>query len=70
MKKRYEAECERYCKFCENASSLSDPARMLCRKHGVVDAGGCCRKFVYDPLKREPAAAKEMPPLEYVDVDA
>lgn len=68
MKKRYDAECERYCKFCENASSLSAPDRMLCRKHGVVDAGGCCRKFVYDPLKREPAPTRKPESLEFVQV--
>ena len=68
LKKRYDAEIERYCKFCENASSLSDPDRMLCRKHGVVDAGGCCRRFVYDPLKREPAHAVKLQPMEYVEL--
>ncbi len=68
MKKRYEAEMERFCKFCECASSLSDPDRMLCRKYGVVEAGGCCRKFRYDPLKREPAAAVKLPPMEFVEL--
>ncbi|MBE6614464.1 MAG: hypothetical protein E7631_04075 [Ruminococcaceae bacterium] len=68
LKKRYTAELERYCKYCEHASGLSDPDRMLCRKHGVVEAGGCCRRFVYDPLKREPAPAVQIKPMEYVEL--
>ncbi len=57
MKKRYDAEIERFCKFCAHGSTLSDPDRMLCQKNGIVDAGGCCRRFRYDPLKRTPAPA-------------
>lgn len=68
MKKRYEAEIERYCRFCEHASALSDPDRMLCGKHGVVEAGGCCRRFVYDPLKREPAPPVKLQPMEFVEL--
>jgi len=68
MKKRYQADIERYCKFCEHATTLSSSDTMLCRKHGVVDAGKCCRQFVYDPLKREPAKNVKLSPLEYVEV--
>ncbi|MBQ8641993.1 MAG: hypothetical protein IJ480_07210 [Clostridia bacterium] len=68
MKKRYDAELERYCKYCEHASVLSSPDRMLCRKRGVVDAGGCCRRFVYDPLKRDPAPTPKLQPMEFVEL--
>lgn len=52
MKK--ENTVEKYCKYCEKASSLSDPDQMLCSKAGVVSAGSSCRAFRYDPLKRVP----------------
>ena len=38
----------------ESARALSDPDTMLCVKAGVVDASFSCRKFRYDPLKRDP----------------
>ncbi|MBQ7938859.1 MAG: hypothetical protein IJ281_00580 [Clostridia bacterium] len=53
MKKK-SPELEKLCKFCERASSLNDPDRMLCHKKGVVSAGYSCRSFSYDPLKRDP----------------
>ncbi len=59
MKKRYDAEMERFCKFCAYGSTLSDPDRMLCQKKGIVEAGGCCRRFRYDPLKRIPVVLPE-----------
>ena len=45
---------EKYCKYCEHAGTLSDPDSMLCGKAGVVRASHCCRRFRYDPLKRDP----------------
>ncbi len=68
MKKRYNAEIERFCKYCAHAAALSDPDQMLCRKHGVVDAGGCCRRFAYDPLKRDPAPPLQLPSVELVEL--
>ncbi len=68
MKKRYDAEIERFCKYCERATTLSDPDQMLCRKQGVVDAGACCRRFVYDPLKREPSPVQKLPTMEFVEL--
>ena len=50
-------------------AGVTDAAfRLLCRKHGVVEADGCCRRFVYDPLKREPAHAVQLPSMEYVEL--
>ncbi|MCI6635896.1 MAG: hypothetical protein SOZ09_06135 [Eubacteriales bacterium] len=71
MKKK--EEIERFCKYCENADELTDGDTMLCKTHGIVSAGFCCRKFRYDPLKRTPApirriADDEMLRLDYVDI--
>jgi len=43
---------------------------MLCEKKGVVDAGYHCRRFCYDPLKRDPGVPRSAPSLEFVPLDA
>ncbi len=57
---------EKYCKFCENARSLSDSDTMLCDKYGVVSSSHKCRRFSYDPMKREPKRLREAPEFEFV----
>ena len=63
---------EKYCKFCEHAGTLTDPDTMLCDKAGVVRASHCCRRFRYDPLKRQPKRKADirdaMEPLPFVEV--
>lgn len=49
------SELPRACAYCSNASPLLNEDMMLCRKSGIVAAGGSCRKFRYDPLKRVPS---------------
>ena len=61
-------EIEKYCKFCEEAKTLSDPDTMICSKLGIVPAGHVCRRFKYDPLKRTPKRANKEAELEYVEV--
>lgn len=41
------------CAYCARATSL-DEKSALCVKKGIVSAGGHCRAFQYDPLKRTP----------------
>lgn len=46
-------ENPRCCAYCEYATILkSDRLKMVCDKHGVVSTSHVCRKFLYDPLKR------------------
>jgi len=68
MKEHRRYDIERFCKFCEHASALSSPDTMLCKKHAIVDAGGCCRRFVYDPLKREPSALPKLQTVELAEL--
>ncbi len=42
------------CAYCRSGVRLSE-TEVGCLKKGIVDAGGFCRRFHYDPLKREPA---------------
>lgn len=48
------------CLYCEHGAPTQDGAAILCRKTGVVTPEYHCRRFVYDPLKRQP---KRAPPL-------
>lgn len=41
------------CIYCKRGEAL-DEEQVICLKKGVVSAGGSCRAFRYDPLKRVP----------------
>ena len=41
------------CAYCKRGAAL-DEEQVICLKKGVVSAGGSCRAFRYDPLKRVP----------------
>lgn len=59
------ADLPRVCRFCERATLISDEENVLCSVRGIVLADYCCRKFSYDPLKREP---KMPPPIPKPDL--
>lgn len=66
-------DIERYCAFCEYGTPM--PADkdgndlVLCSKKGLVKDGAACRKFSYDPLKREPTKRPPLPEVEMVNID-
>lgn len=41
------------CAYCTHSEALTEET-VACPKRGVVSAGGHCRSFRYDPLKRVP----------------
>lgn len=46
---------EPQCAFCEHGTPIGDSNTVLCRKvGGVMQSFSKCKKFKYDPLKREP----------------
>ncbi|MGN0986167.1 MAG: hypothetical protein ACI4OU_06680 [Candidatus Enterenecus sp.] len=49
----FEKDMEPRCAYCKKGAPL-DEERVMCLKKGIVDAGGACRRFKYDPLKRVP----------------
>lgn len=57
-------EIERCCARCEHATILAQCDYILCAKKGVVSDTHVCRRFIYDPLKRDP---RRMPPLPHGD---
>ena len=49
----FKKEIEPRCAYCARGTQLEEHT-ILCKKKGVVEAGGHCRSFQYDPLKRVP----------------
>lgn len=67
-KKTISAEIEHFCKFCQYACDLSDEDTVLCEKNGIVSADHVCKKFSYDPLKREPKRLSKEVKLDFVEL--
>ena len=53
-----QSEYPRCCKVCEKGKLSFDHSSVLCPKMGIMDPEDCCKKFVYDPLKRVPLERK------------
>lgn len=66
MPKRKDNDYVKICLFCENATVLKGDENLLCQYKGIVSEDFVCRKFVYDPLKRDP---KPTPKLYSIDKD-
>ncbi len=47
------------CIYCESGRLAPGGVSVLCVRKGIVKPDGKCRKFKYDPLKREP----KVPPV-------
>ena len=41
------------CSYCRYGSVIGS-FEVACIKRGIMSAGGCCRQYIYDPLKRVP----------------
>lgn len=52
------------CEYCRNSSDFDGSA--ACSLGRELEPDGNCRKFEYDPLKREPVS---LPPLKQHDPD-
>ena len=59
-KVKKETEIQKVCAFCEY---------VICSKKGLMREGAVCRKFSYDPLKREPAEKHTLPETVAVNID-
>jgi len=47
------------CAYCKYGSPVNLD-RVACIKRGIVPLYGACRKFSYDPLKREPERPRKL----------
>lgn len=50
----FNKKIEPSCSYCARGTRLND-TEVACLRCGIVSAGGSCRHFKYDPLRREPA---------------
>ncbi|HAG56466.1 MAG TPA: hypothetical protein DEP43_05520 [Ruminococcaceae bacterium] len=42
------------CSYCVYGTAASDGKTILCPKKGIMTGDCSCRRFQYDPLKRQP----------------
>lgn len=68
-----EVEIVKVCAFCEYSApaptDMEGNEYVICSKKGLVREGSVCRKFSYDPLKREPMEKPVLPKTEAVNID-
>lgn len=56
------------CSYCASGSRISD-TDVACLRRGIVSAQGSCRRFKYDPLKREPPHMENLDPEKFAEED-
>ena len=49
----FRKKIDRYCTYCQFAGKIDDET-MVCQFCGIVPSNHRCRRFRYDPLRREP----------------
>ena len=55
MNKLFSRDISPACKYCAFGRATADGGEVLCEKRGIMLPDSSCKKFSYDPLKREPA---------------
>lgn len=69
-KQKPEDYIERFCAFCEYATPIpGGDGDVVCPKKGVVHADFVCRKFRYDPLKRNPKEKPALPDFQAISLE-
>lgn len=59
---------EKHCAYCAHSRRVSE-AQVACMYKGVVDAGGRCFRFSYDPLRRVPPRPAALKTERYSEED-
>ena len=57
------------CAYCQHGRLSPGGISVLCVGKGIVSPEGKCRKFVYDPLKREPKIPPASPEADAKDFE-
>ena len=55
------------CSYCVHGRIAPNKESILCKKAGLVDVDYSCKKFKYDPLKRQPQRPR--PIIKYEEDD-
>lgn len=64
-RKEYPASCA----YCEYGRLSPGGLSVLCVKKGIMSPEGKCRKFVYDPTRREPKVPLAVPKADTSDYE-
>ena len=65
--KPFGRDIEPACEYCARGKRSSDGKSILCTHKGIMGEKDHCRKFLYDPLKREPRRAPALPSFSEED---
>ena len=57
------------CGYCRNGRPTADGRMILCPHAGVTTLYHACRKYRYDPLRRQPARQLELPEYDKADFE-
>ena len=57
------------CIYCRYGRFSADKAMILCEYKGVIYEPSSCRRFIYDPLKREPKRQRQLPKYDKSDFE-
>jgi hypothetical protein len=57
------------CAYCLHGRLSPDKRSILCVKRGVVALDYACRRYEYDPLKRQPRRAPTLPTFSPEDFE-
>lgn len=55
------------CSYCAHGKLSPNGENVLCLKKGLVDKESACRKYKYDPLKRQPRRPRELEQFDAED---
>ncbi|MBP3329289.1 MAG: hypothetical protein J6L89_00490 [Clostridia bacterium] len=55
------------CAICAHGKKAADSDMILCSKKGVLQPDYKCRKFKYDPLRRQPRLMPTLPEYTFDD---
>ena len=64
----FNKKIEPSCSYCAKGVRINE-REVACLRCGIVDAGGSCRKFRYDPLRRQPAGQAVIQTEKYSEKD-
>ncbi len=56
--KQFNKKISPCCEYCVHGTVSEFENEVICKKRGVTDTKDSCRKYKYDPLKREPRQIK------------
>ena len=69
MRRLFGDNIEPACVYCRYGTRTKNGDKIMCPKNGMVDIYYKCRKFCYDPLRREPSKNAELPEFSRSDFE-